>query len=577
MVIPSLILADNNTTISYLKGQNQNAWISQALTAASVEEVDISYLDYQTTDLMTAAKNILVLAAVKSPETVKINQLVEVIVTSKNNGQFGSVDLLNDDFWAILALASVKHLDNTQDVKNFILEHQNSDGGWSWAKNGASDSNDTAAAIMALLDWGLTSSSTEITRALGYLKSVQNDDGGFAYDIGSLSDGASTAWIMASLNKAEISASSWQKNNNNPVAFLENLRQDDGSFLWMPSDDHGSSMVTAYALLALSGQSYPVNYIDIGTEDEEPISGHSLRIEGPEGTICLASGLQAQTVLDLLELGAEVCDFEYVLQDSSYGTYVSAIGGLSGQGMNGWQYFVDWQPAMVAAPDYILEGHQGVLWAYGGWPFYPVRVEINNTRFQTGDTLLASFNYYDGEKWLPLASQAVIFGSDTYQTDNLGKFIFTLNTDGIWPLFSQQSDQYVRSNREYIIVGSGVSKVVDLSVKIESGSGGIGDDTIAFSIDKSSIDFGTLKPGQAADTIVSLVNTGNVDIHIEASVLGDQLFQNFTSLDQNLWEDYNIALSSSASRPVNVGLSVPTTFNTPGQKAGQLIFWATSQ
>jgi len=122
-----------------------------------------------------------------------------------------------------------------------------------------------------------------------------------------------------------------------------------------------------------------------------------------------------------------------------------------------------------------------------------------------------------------------------------------------------------------------VSKVVDLSVKIESGSGGVGDNTIAFSIDKSSIDFGTLKPGQAADTIVSLVNTGNVDIHIEASVLGDQLFQNFTSLDQNLWEDYNIALSSSASRPVNVGLSVPTTFNTPGQKAGQLIFWATSQ
>ncbi|MFA6466863.1 MAG: prenyltransferase/squalene oxidase repeat-containing protein [Patescibacteria group bacterium] len=577
-VSPNLILADNDNTIAYLQGQSQNTWISQALAAATAGGIDISYLDYQTTDLMAASKNILTLAAVESQDTDNIRQLLSVIESSKNNGQFGSSDLLNDDFWVLMALASVNQLADTDSAKNFILDHQNTDGGWSWSASGTSDSNDTAAAIMALLDLGLDSSSTAIVNALAYLQTSQNADGGFAYDLDSSSDGASTAWVIAALNKANISASSWQKDNNDPISFLESLRQDNGSFLWMPSDGQGSTMVTAYALVALSGKAYPINYIDIAI-NEEVLGGHSLRIEGPAGTICLANNLEATTVLELLEAGSNVCDFEYISQDSAYGVYISAIDGVSASGMDGWQYFVDWQAGMLAVTDFILEDNQEVLWAYGGWPFYPVKLEVNDSHFEVGETLMVDFKYYNGESWLPLAGAGIVFGAETYSTDASGQFSLVLDSEGIFPIFSQPSSTYARSNKEYIVVGSGISQTVDLSVNVESDDGGgvEEDDVIAFNVDRSSINFGTLNPGQAVDTIVSLSNTGNVNIYIEASVLGDQVFTDFTSLDQDQWSDYNLDLATGSSEAVNVGLAIPSSFSALGQKQGQLIFWGINQ
>lgn len=576
-VSPNLILADNDTTITYLQGQSQNTWFSQALAAAEVSNISISYLDYQTEDLMTASKNILALAAIRSEDTDNIGQLLSVIESSKNNGQFGSSDLLNDDFWALMALASVGQLSDTDSAKNFILDHQNTDGGWSWSVSGTSDSNDTAAAIMALLDLGLDASSSVIIEALAYLQASQNVDGGFAYDLDSSSDGASTAWGITALNKANISASTWQKDNNDPISFLEGLRQDNGSFLWMPSDEQGSAMVTAYALVALSGKSYPVNYIDIAT-DEEELGGHSLRIEGPEATVCLANNLEATTVLELLEAASSVCNFEYTSQDSAYGVYISEISGLSASGMNGWQYFVDWQAGMLAVTDFILEDNQEVLWAYGGWPFYPVKLEINDSHFDVGETLIADFKYYNGESWLPLAGTGIVLGSDTYSTDASGQFSLVIDSEGIFPIFSQASSTYARSNKEYIVVGSGISQTVDLSVNVEADDGGVeGDDVIAFSVDRSNINFGTLNPGQAADTIISLANTGNVDIYVEASVLGDQVFTDFTSLDQDQWADYNLDLRTAVTETVNVALAIPSSFSALGQKEGQLIFWGITQ
>lgn len=573
-IAPGLILADNSTTIGYLQNQSQNAWISQALASAKASGIDISYIDYSTNDLFKAAKYVLALAAIDSENSNNINQLLSVIVSSKNNGQFGSADLLNDDFWAVLALASVNQLAGVEDVKYFITNHQNSDGGWSWSVSGTSDSNDTAAAIMALSDLGYNSASSEIVSALNYLATTQNDDGGFGYDGQSLSDGASTAWVIATLNKLNINASDWQKGINNPISFLESLRQEDGSFLWMASDEAGSAMVTPYALLALTGGTYPVNYISLGNN----LSGYSLRIEGPDNTICLASNLEASTVLDILEAGASVCGYQYVVTNTDYGPYVSSIGGVDAQGLDGWQYFVDFEPGTVAAGNYNLEGHREVLWAYGGWPFYAARLEVNDTHFEVGENLTANLSYYDGNSWLPISGANVVFGEEIYQTNSFGQFDLTLNNQGVFVIYSQSADNYARSNREYILVGDGISRMVDLSVEIKSGAVDPGNgDFIAFSVDRSSIDFGLLQPGQSADTFVSITNTGATNIYIEASILGDQVFQDFTTLDQNSWQDYSLNLNTAASESVNVALSIPQGFSSLGTKEGQLVFWGVSQ
>ncbi|MBU1203375.1 DUF4430 domain-containing protein [Patescibacteria group bacterium] len=575
---PNLIFAQYDDSVVYLQGQNQNAWITQALIAAQVVDPDISYIEVENQDLMTVVKNILVLAAVGSQETDSLNTLLSTLEANINNGQIGSIDLLNDDFWGLMALSSVGHSSNIETIKSFILSHQNNDGGWSWATTGASDSNDTAAAVMALLDTGLNSSSAEIQSALAYLRSLQNEDGGIGYDAGSQSDGASTAWLISALNKAGEDANTWQKGENNPVIFLESLRQDNGSFLWMSSDEQGSAMVTAYALVALTNSSYPINYIEI-TEEELPLSGHDIRIEGPSQTICLASNLEAENVLELLEAASSVCNFEYTTENSAYGVYVSSIDGVAAQSMDGWQYFVNDLGGAVAVADYQLTGNERVLWGYGAWPLYASKIEISSNRIELGGQATIEASYYDGQNWQPWSQAPVYIGQDQFQADSAGQLIVTMPIGGVYSIWSDDDIERIRSNKLYLTVGSGISETVDLSVNVQTDGGedNDNDDTIAFSLDQSNINFGDLYPGQSSETILTLSNTGNVDIYIEASVIGQDIFTDYTSLNHFTWTEYNLNLPVSQNQPVNVGLSVPSSYTASGQKNGQLIFWAVNQ
>lgn len=580
LMSPNMIFAQYDDTIFYLQSQNQNAWITQALVAGQISNPDISYIDEDTDDLMAASKNLLSLTAIASQDIDSLNSLVNTIESNINNGQVGSEDLLNDDFWALMALESVSKTDHIDTIKNFILAHQNSDGGWSWSTSGDSDSNDTAAAIMALLDAGLNSSSPEIINALAYLQILQNEDGGIGYDSASQSDGASSAWLISALNKVGIDGTSWQIGENNPQTFLEGLHQEDGSFLWLPSDNQGSAMVTAYALVALSNKSYPVNYIQIPT-NEPAISGHDIRIEGPNDTICLASNLEADTVLDLLEVASDVCNFEYTTQDSDYGVYVSAIDGLAAQGMDGWQYFVNNQAGAVAVADYHFTGNESILWGYGGWPLYASQIEISDNNIDVGGQATIQTKYFDGNSWQVWPQAPIHIGSNIFETDSAGQFQLSMPLDGVYSIWADYDSQRIRSNKVYLTVGNGVSQTVDLSVNIESNSGGGGNngvnDTIAFAVDQSNINFGDLHPGQSSETILNLSNTGSTDIYIEASIIGEDIFSNYTSLNSNNWTDYNISLPSFQNQSVNVNLSVPSDYSSTGQKTGQLIFWAINQ
>ena len=70
-------------------------------------------------------------------------------------------------------------------------------GGWSWAVGGQPDSNDTAAALEALRVAGVH--GRPVTRAVRFLLSFQNRDGGFELTNGRGSDAQSTAWAIQGL------------------------------------------------------------------------------------------------------------------------------------------------------------------------------------------------------------------------------------------------------------------------------------------------------------------------------------------------------------------------------------------
>jgi len=190
--------------ISYLKNQIADPWITMALVSAGEKDLDLNHLKTVSGNLATDyEKTILALtAAGKDPRNFGDIDFLAKLKSFYQSNQIGSPDLLSDDFWGIMALISAGEnpLDPIiQDSKNFILLNQ--DGGWGYAIRGQSDTNDTAAAIIALLEAGIESDHPAITKAINYLKLVQNEDGGFPWIAGGQSDSGSNSWVISAIYK----------------------------------------------------------------------------------------------------------------------------------------------------------------------------------------------------------------------------------------------------------------------------------------------------------------------------------------------------------------------------------------
>ena len=223
----------------------QDQWVTQGLASAGQVDLDLAYLDeFSGQNANEFAKTILaVVAAGENPYDFNSQNLVEGLLGYHNNNQIGATNLLNDDIWGVIALASAGvSVDNQAvlDAKNYLLAAQNEDGGWGFSPEASSDTNDTASAVMALLDAGLSSESSEIISALAYLQDAQNEDGGFGFYEGSESDSGSDAWVIAALNKLDIDPTNWESNGHNPVEHLESLYLENGSYKWVASEQDSS-------------------------------------------------------------------------------------------------------------------------------------------------------------------------------------------------------------------------------------------------------------------------------------------------------------------------------------------------
>ena len=196
----------------------------------------------------------------ENPSNFGGKNYISALQNQVTGGQIGDTTLLNDDIFGLLALVATGPLfdKNTKAIeRDFLLAHQNSDGGFSWAVGGASDSNDTAAAIQALeavRDNKLSSAKVGLAliKARRYLLNTQNNDGGFGYDAASDSDGSSTAWAVMALNSMGLTNNSKTKNAKN---YLVANQMPDGGYPWQTA--FGSDTYTSsHALAALNGKSW---------------------------------------------------------------------------------------------------------------------------------------------------------------------------------------------------------------------------------------------------------------------------------------------------------------------------------
>ncbi len=205
--------------------------------------------------------------------------VAEILGRQMPNGSFvflpGGEGQANATIFAILALSPVEEPSigpATWRAVEWLISQQNTDGGWSWLSKGTiSEVDMTGAAIEALNAAGPPSAAAERAAfdlaqqdGLEYLEEAQLPDGGFPAVPGSQreSNAASTAWAVQGIWSAGGNPEAWRTGSGlrteEPLDYMESMQQPDGHIRWSRSSDLNGIWMTAYVTPAFAGQALPI-------------------------------------------------------------------------------------------------------------------------------------------------------------------------------------------------------------------------------------------------------------------------------------------------------------------------------
>ncbi|HKH78768.1 MAG TPA: prenyltransferase/squalene oxidase repeat-containing protein, partial [Solirubrobacteraceae bacterium] len=249
------------------------AWAVMGLAAAGRDPVDVrrggrSVLDSLRAEVATlsglgdAERTILAAATcgASSYSFAGRDLVAEVLKARDSDNSFEH--LVNLTSFAIFALRAVGHSQSypaIRDAAGWIERQQNSDGGFGFGAHGSSsDVDDTGSVLQALVDAGAHNARV-LGAATSYLIRAQNLDGGFPQQPGGESNAQSTAWALQGLIAAGRNPGSVRRRGSrSPVGYLESLLAPGGSIRYSRTSSQAPVWVTAQALIALAGKTFPV-------------------------------------------------------------------------------------------------------------------------------------------------------------------------------------------------------------------------------------------------------------------------------------------------------------------------------
>ncbi len=186
--------------------------------------------------------------------------LAELLRTRSPDGSFGG--LANLTAFGVLALRAGGYGAGSTPVRlatRWLARQQDADGGFGFAvRGGASDVDDTAAALQALLAGHLRGSVP--ARARTFILHAENADGGFPEQPGGASNAQSTAWAIQGLAAAGVEVSTPRTGaSRTPVAYLQSLVAPNGSVRYSRVGAQTPVWVTAQALTGLARRPFPID------------------------------------------------------------------------------------------------------------------------------------------------------------------------------------------------------------------------------------------------------------------------------------------------------------------------------
>ena len=188
------------------------------------------------------------------------NLVAEMMRARAGDGSFAhQVNLTAFAIFALRAVGHSPHFPAIRAAAGWLERQQNGDGGFGFAARGSSsDVDDSAAALQALVDAGARS-ARPLGAATAFLERSQNLDGGFAQRYGGESNSQSSAWAVQGLIAAGRDPSSVRRRGSrSAIAYLESLVTSSGSVRYSRTSSQTPVWVTAQALIALAGWTFPV-------------------------------------------------------------------------------------------------------------------------------------------------------------------------------------------------------------------------------------------------------------------------------------------------------------------------------
>ncbi|WP_016906692.1 prenyltransferase/squalene oxidase repeat-containing protein [Streptomyces xiaopingdaonensis] len=166
------------------------------------------------------------------------------------------------------------------------------------------DTNATALAVQALAAVG--GQRAGVDRAVEWLRSEQNDDGGWGYEAGSPTDANSTALVVGALRAAGVKPASVREGDEAPQDALASLQlgcdapqEERGAFAYQPEKKGGLTPNTAATTAAVLGAYGKGVLVEPAAEGAEPAAldcadggGHTAQQRAEAGAAWLVAELQ---------------------------------------------------------------------------------------------------------------------------------------------------------------------------------------------------------------------------------------------------------------------------------------------
>lgn len=194
-----------------------------------------------------------ILAAVAlgtNPRTFAGRDLVRALRSTVNatSGRIGSYS--NSTYWGVLAFRAAGATPPSRSLA-YIRRQQGASGGYGYAPGAGADSNDTAAAVMALRSGGAPCNVTAVAHAYDFMHSLQRSDRGYALNASAGSDSQSTSWVVQARIKCGLI-------NTGALSYLAARKRSNGAYEYRAGLLQTPAWVTAQVLPAVHGKAYPI-------------------------------------------------------------------------------------------------------------------------------------------------------------------------------------------------------------------------------------------------------------------------------------------------------------------------------